>query len=126
MRETYKESGNIIRLKKENLERVALIKFYKGESLKPLTDEPTFEVLCYRIFQSKSDVGTPRDTDEMKDVRWFDSIPFGTHLMKPGDELFVPQIIAGTPIKGYIHFVDNTNEMIDHSIVSCAKEDLVI
>ena len=46
--------------------------------------------------------------------------------MKPGDELFVPQILAGTLVKGWIRFTEDSKKVLGSLIESCTKEDLVI
>jgi hypothetical protein len=64
----------------------------------------------------------------MADPTWFQKvkIPFGTTLMKPGDELFVPNIIDGIYCKGYIHFTDDEKEVLSSSIELCGPQDLVL
>jgi 8-oxo-dGTP diphosphatase len=128
VRETKKESGGTIVLDKSKLQAIAHIRFFNKTEQNPLTDEPTFEVLCYRIFAKKADIGTPPTTDEMADPTWFQKvkIPFGTTLMKPGDELFVPNIIDGIYCKGYIHFTDDEKEVLSSSIELCGPQDLVL
>lgn len=128
--ETFKESGNVIRLKVENLERVALMKFFNGEDLDPVFDEPTFTVLCYRIFQRKSELGgIPQTTDEMSDPTWFhiSRIPWNiAGEMKPGDEVFVPKILSGELTKGYVHFSKDAKQVYSSTTTPCLIEDLVI
>ena len=125
-RETKKESGGVIILDPTRLERVALIRFFNGKHLDPLKNEPSFEVLCYRIFMTRSEVGTPKTTKEMADPTWFSLhyIPFGTDQMKPGDELVVRPIIAGTPVKGYLHCSEDSKEVYGASIGLCDISDL--
>jgi ADP-ribose pyrophosphatase YjhB (NUDIX family) len=124
VRETFKESGKIIRLRQEDLEPVALMKFYNKTAQNPEIDEPSFEVLCYRVFMTKKDVGEPKTTGEMADPTWFPILHFPPE-MKPGDELFVPQILLGTPIKGSVHFSDE-KEVVWSSILPCKKEELTL
>ena len=123
--ETKDESGGM-EIFADKLERIALIDFYKGD-IKPKV--PTFRVLCYRTFDF---TGSPTTTEEMTDPK-----PFAIEdillekmkenpLFKPGDELFVPQIIAGKLIKGWIHFSDDSSEVLGYEISPCTIEDLVI
>ncbi len=130
-RETQDESGGAkdktrgIIIDKNDLERVALIDFYKGEN-RPFGN-PTFRVLCYRTFRW---TGVAEKTDEMDDPKPFpiDTLFSGEtkHEMKPGDELFVPQILAGTPVKGWVRFSEDSKTVLGHEILPCSLEDLVI
>lgn len=120
--ETGKKIGDVhITILPEHLERVALIDFYKG--VERPSGNPTFRVLCYRATQW---TGEPIETDEMANPKPFpiDHLPWDE--MKPGDELFVPQIIAGTPVKGWIRFRDDEKEVFDSDVNPCRIEDLVI
>ncbi len=125
-RETADESGKkmgdvYITILPENLERVALIDFYKG-SERPLGN-PTFRVLCYRATRW---TGETIGTDEMSNLQPFSIHDLPFHEMKPGDELFVPQIIAGTSVKGWIRSRDDEKEFFDSDVNPCRIEDLVI
>ena len=127
--ETKDESGGLIdknlgiTLEKNNLERVALIDFYRGTE--QFLGNPNFRVLCYR---TSSWEGSAVSTDEMDNPTWFtiQNIPWKTGEMKPGDELFVPQILAGTLIKGWIRFSEDEKTVLSHHIESCTIEDLII
>ena len=123
-RETLEESGGVIKLKKENLERVVLMQFFNKPESNPHTDEPVFEVICFRIFQKKSDVGSSISTEEMVDPTWFPVKNIPWNEMKPGDELFVPHIISGTPVKGWLWF--GPEGVKDSDINTCSTNDLVI
>lgn len=124
--ETFEESGGVIKLSEEELEPVALIDFYKGEDTTPLVDTPLFSVLFYRALKTKASVGEPLTTDEMADPTWFpvDNLPWDEIM--PGDELLLPQVLAGTPIKGWVHFTSNEKEVIGSSIENCTLAELVI
>ncbi|MFZ4499922.1 MAG: NUDIX domain-containing protein [Minisyncoccia bacterium] len=124
--ETLEESGGIIRLSEAELEPVALIEFYKGEHTVPKADAPLFSVLFYRALKTKASVGEPLTTDEMADPTWFpiDSLPWDEIM--PGDELLLPQVLAGTPIKGWVHFTSDEKGVIGSSIENCSVGDLTI
>lgn len=126
IRETREESDGVIHLVEEKLELVAQIDFYKGKDMAPEVDEPIFSTFCYRIFQNKLDVGTPLTTEEMANPTWFpvDNLPWSE--MKVGDELFVPHILAGTPVKGWIHFSTDSKEIIESCVQECTRENLLI
>ena len=124
VREVEEETGGVI-IDEATLERVALIDFYRGAELKPFVDEPTFRVLCYRLFLDKSTIN-PVTTEQMADPTWFpvDNLPHAE--MKPGDELFVPQIIAGTLIKGWVHFSDDAKTVLASTIEPCTITELTL
>ena len=120
-REVNDESGGVINLIRENLEPVVHMRFFNKKELNPHTDEPTFEVLCYRIFQKKTEVGIPIATEEMVTPTWFKIEEIPWNEMKPGDELFVPHILSGTPMKGWLWF--DQGEVLDSNITPCSIED---
>ncbi|SRR6266403_2925801 len=125
IRETFKESGNIIKLNEADLEPLALISFYKGKESGPLNADPVFEVIGYRIFVNKHEIGIPVTTDEMADPQWFsiiNGIPWDK--MKPGDELILPQILLGAPVKGWVHFSDDSTEVLGSSIMPCKIREI--
>ncbi len=126
-REFKKENGGVdIEKYYSDLELVARIKFFNKKEMNPLTDDPSFEVDCFRLFARKKDFVEIKSTDEMKDPQWIfkDSIPFRTDKMKPGDELIVPEIIHGICQTGYIWFEKETNIVLGHNIRICSKESL--
>lgn len=129
VREFETESGGVsIDHYYDQLEPMAFIRFFRGEDKDPLKDEPSFEVLCFRLFVSKSEFADIVDTDEMEQATWWKiaEIPYkDATQMKPGDELFVPSIIAGTPVKGYIWFEKENNELLGHEVLPCTPESLV-
>jgi len=129
IREFKDESGGVsIEKYYEKLEPMALIRFFRGEDKNPLIDEPSFEVLCFRLFASSSEFVKVIDTDEMEQPTWFkiNDIPFNNPTkMKPGDELFVPHVISGNTVKGYIWFEKETNKVIGSQIDFCTKEALL-
>lgn len=136
VREVWEETGGVkskrwngpsdnggIKIKKRDLEPVGLIDFYRGDESQAPYGKPNFRVMCYRVTKYR---GEPVSTTEMRDPQWFpiDKIPFGTEEMKAGDQFFVPQIIKGTPVKGWIRFIDDKT-LIGHDIQPCSIEDLV-
>lgn len=126
-REFKKESGGVSILKYyADLQLIARIRFFNKKELNPLVDEPSFEVDCFRLFAPKAHFAKIKSTDEMKDPQWIfkDAIPFGTNLMKPGDEFIVPNIINGTCCTGHLWFDKETNEVLGKDIILCSKETL--
>ena len=120
IREFEVESGGAKILKKD-LRRFALIDFYNdAKEVRPL-GSPTFRVLCYRVLRWK---GIIAETPEMQDPQPFPILGLPWSNMKPGDELFVPHIILGVPIKGWIRFDDD--RVITSEIKPCILADLVL
>lgn len=131
--ETWEESGGVkkkrlkptesggIKIRKRDLEPMALVDFYNGEDV-PF-DNPSFRVMCYRCRRFK---GNPIDTVEMTNAKWLpvEQIPFGTPDMKEGDELFVPEIISGIPVRVKIRFSKETKKVIWFSKEHCSIKEL--
>lgn len=121
IREFKKESGGIdIEKYYDLLELVARIRFFNKKEMNPEVDEPTFEVDCFRLFAPKEHFAHVQSTDEMRDPQWIfkDVIPFGTDNVKPGDELFVLNVIEGMWTEGYLWFDKETNEVLGQNIIS--------
>jgi len=119
IREFKKESGGVdIEIYYDSLELVGHIKFFNNKEMNPEVDDPSFEVDCFRLFAPKVHFVNTQSTDEMKDPQWIfkDAIPFGTHKMKPGDELFVPNIIDGIWTQGHVWFDKETNVVLGHKL----------
>lgn len=119
-RETFDESGGVV-IRSRHLERVALIDFYDDSVGVRPHGNPSFRVLCYRTLRWD---GEPSSTDEMSDPLAFDLAALPWSGMKPGDELFVPQILAGSPVRGWIRFLADGS--LDARILPCEPDDLVI
>ena len=126
IRETYTETGEKITLMREQLEPVALIDFYNEEKMVPGTDDPSFRVLFYRALVAKGTIGTAITTDEMADPTWFRITQLPWKAIMPGDELFIPQVLLGAAVKGWVHFSDGTKTVIGYDLKKCASGDLVI
>ncbi len=107
----------------EDLEAVALIDFYNGDESEVPFGDPSFRVLCCRCFKYE---GGAIDTKEMRNPRWYpiDNLP--KEKMIDGDMYFVPQILAGTPIKGYIRRKSDWSAIIDYKIEPCDPSELVL
>lgn len=118
----HKQHGGIIILP-ENLEPIALIDFYNGTEEEVPFGNPNFRVLCYRTFVWS---GTPFPTIEMFNPDWYNifNLPFEDMIV--GDSLFIPSVILGTPIRGYIRRTSDWKKVIDHDINPCTLSDLVI
>jgi hypothetical protein len=117
------ESGGI-KIQKKDLEPFALIDFYNGNEVEVPFGDPSFRVICYRV---KRFIGKAIDTMEMRDATWFpvDEVPYDDpRIMKPGDELFVPKVIKGIPVKGWIRFNKKTNALIAHDVKECLENEL--
>ena len=122
IREVETETGGTVVLERDQLELVACIDFYNSEDKTPLIDDP-IRVLYYRTFQSTQ---TPPSTEEMEDPKWFPltDLPWATE-MKAGDELFIPQVLTGALVKGYVWFTKDEKKVLGSEIKPCTLEDLV-
>ncbi|HWC57910.1 MAG TPA: NUDIX domain-containing protein [Candidatus Paceibacterota bacterium] len=120
-RETLCETEGVIILDREKLERVALIHFYNGEEKIPGKDEP-ITVLCYRYFIPIREI--PPTTDEMETPTLFPLNELPEQEMKMGDMLIVPNILAGIPRTGYIHFTKDESRVIDAQLSDCTEQFL--
>ncbi len=122
VREVEKETNGVIILDPALLEPVALIDFYNSEEKRPYESDP-IRVLCYRTFQK---VLTPETSDEMEDPTWFPLASLPWECMKKGDEYFVPQILTGTPVKGYVWFTKDEQKIMGAMVRPCSLEELYI
>jgi 8-oxo-dGTP pyrophosphatase MutT (NUDIX family) len=112
LRELKEESG--IEILEISLQRVGIMSFFKGVDKNPQKDEPKFETVCYRAFVDKNTIH-PLPTEEMTEPTWFPIANLPATEMKPGDEHFVPYIIAGIPFTGWLHFKED-NSVISYKI----------
>ena len=123
--ETREETGGI-ELNPQYIEAIVLIDFYKGDTK---SEEPTFRVICYRIGNFE---GIPISTEEMEEPDLFKVSDLTYEKMKsdkrfkPGDELFVPQIIRGEHTKGWIWFSEDSKEVLDYKLAPCSKEEIFL
>lgn len=94
VRETREETKKGLRVKKENLQKIARFVFvFAGEP----------RVICH-VFEVKKWEGEPLDSEEMGPHVWFDIAKLPADKMWPGDRLWIPEILAGKKLKGRIFF----------------------
>ncbi len=110
-----------IPIKKEKLELVGRMAFYNGPVEEVPDGEPSFEVWFYRYFDF---LGTAVSTDEMKNPDWYDIDNLPIEEMIVGDDLFIPQILRGELIKGWIRRTKDLKQVIDYHLEPCTIEDL--
>lgn len=98
-RETKEEVGIVIF--EEDLEQVAQIVFRTGEKR-----VMTHFFIAYEWDELHPEAKKKVVTGEMIDPKWhpFDLIPY--HDMMPGDKEFLPRILAGEHLYGFIHHDD--------------------
>lgn len=111
VREVKEEAGGLT-IKEEDLIHVGCIQFFKGGITKP--DEPLFEVDFYICYEFE---GLPSSTKEMIDPKWYPIEKLPLDEFKSGDELFVPRILHGEKVSGWIWFSDNATEtLLNHDL----------
>ncbi|MCE9629016.1 MAG: NUDIX domain-containing protein [Candidatus Vogelbacteria bacterium] len=105
-RETFEEIQ--VKLKEASLRKIAIIQFYNHHQ------DPTKSFLMeVHFFLANNWEGTPRDTEELKDGRWFPLwrlrwFPWSVKMMA-ADKIFLPYIAAGQKIKAKFHY-DGTDQ----------------
>ncbi len=105
----------------DKLEPVAVIDFYNGEDV-PF-GEPSIRVLFCRTFDFNRKA---IDTVEMLNPYWYDNDHLPFEKMIKGDDLIVPSVLAGIPIKGWVRRTKDWMTVIEYEIKPCSVEDLVI
>jgi 8-oxo-dGTP pyrophosphatase MutT (NUDIX family) len=92
------EEGGI-HLREEWLTPIGSIDFYNGPEEEVPFEDPSFRVY---FFLSKQKLGKAVDTIEMKDHQLFSIHHPPIDRMVKGDEVFVPKILLGIPVTGWI------------------------
>ena len=96
VRETWEETGHGLIVHEEDLEPSGYVIFINP---KGYPDRRVHFFLCRKFS------GEPKETEEMRDPRWYNPEDLTTLNMMPADGLFVPQILAGKKIKnGWVRF----------------------
>lgn len=124
-RETLEETNDLLEIFEEKFIPCALIDFYNGSTK---SDDVFFRVLffiCESYIIKKENLKDLETKGDMEDPNWYDFDKIPLEHLKKGDELFLPKILNGEKLKGWIWFDDNEN-LIDHEILSATKEDLVL
>jgi len=98
-REALEEAGLII----GQIEKVGLIEF-------EFADEPG-KILETHVFRVMAYAGQPQDSEEMC-WQWFgnDEVPFDK--MWPADKYWLPTILAGKKVSGYVLYSDDKKQEI--------------
>jgi 8-oxo-dGTP diphosphatase len=96
-RETEEEIGIIIK----NAKKMGEIAFHNP------SDEDELKRMKVHIFTATEWDGEPTETDEMKKIAWYkiDCLDYDKFL--PADRLFMPQILDGKSVKGFIEYNDD-------------------
>lgn len=95
----------------ENLKLVAVNSFYFGKE----ATEPAFKVAVYLLDRFQ---GIPGNSAEMSNPTWFnfEKIPY-QHMM-PGDEIWLPLLLAGETFEGTIIFSEEGKEVLSFSKIN--------
>ncbi len=124
-RETLEETNDLLELQEDKFTLYALIDFYNGDIK---SDEPSFRVLffiCESFVMKTTNLKDLETKGDMENPNWYDFDKIPSSLLRSGDKLFVPRILNGEKVKGWIWF-DNDGNIIDSEIVLAEEEDLVI
>ena len=104
VREVEEEIGiNIITAKK-----MGEVRFHNP------SDDSELKQMRVHIFIATKWTGEPSETKEMKKITWYDigKLDFTKFLV--GDQLFIPQILAGKAIRGLIEYNDDWSVKASH------------
>jgi len=101
---------------------VALIDFYNGPEDEVEFGDPTFRVLFYNCYKFS---GHAIDTVEMRDP-WFYPINNLPIDLVPGDLVFLPDILQGKMLTGWIRRTKDFKTILDSQIEACQLSDLII
>ncbi|OHA09406.1 MAG: hypothetical protein A3B37_02490 [Candidatus Sungbacteria bacterium RIFCSPLOWO2_01_FULL_59_16] len=79
-------------------------------------EEGSTDSIAMHIFRATRLFGTPRDTPEMRGIRWrrineslFSELP-------PGDQLWLPTVLEGGSVEGHIHSAEPGGRVIRHRL----------
>lgn len=123
------EEGGIL-VNSSDLIPVALIDFYNGTEKEIPFGSPSFRMLCYVCYLFK---GKAISTHEMHnpDEYPLENLPYEKMII--GDNLFLGNILTSDIsnkdrkcYKGFIRRTSDWKEIIEHEILPCKKEDLVL
>ncbi|MFA7315303.1 MAG: NUDIX domain-containing protein [Candidatus Paceibacterota bacterium] len=119
----HMESGGITIDHLDDLELVAVIDFYNGTEEDVSFGGPSSQVFFYRCVKFK---GMAISTKEMIHPRLYPigNLPFDQMII--GDELIIPDVLAGRPIRGYLRRTSDFKKIIDHKINPCESEELLL
>ncbi len=95
VRETEEEIG--VKVKENNLEKVAIINFY-------FDDKPDWDQECH-VFISKKWEGNPTESEEMK-PEWFNFSLIPYNYMWTDDKYWLPLVLEGKKIRAEFHFTE--------------------
>ncbi len=117
------ESGGITIDHPDDLELVAVIDFYNGTEEEIPFGNQSSRVFFYRCVKFK---GMAISTTEMIHPRLYPigNLPFNQMII--GDELIIPDVLAGRPIKGHLRRTADFKKIIDHKINPCESEELLL
>ena len=115
----YPEQDGGVLIKEEDLIPIGLVDFYNGADV-PFGD-PNFRVY---FFLCKKFSGVPIDTTEMIDPQWYliDQLPI--EELVPGDEYFVPTMLKGIAVSGYIRRTEDWTSILEHTVKECSPNSL--
>lgn len=93
-RETEEEVG----IKIQEVKKVGEIIFHN------LSKDPELSNIMGHIFIATKWSGTPKETNEMKKIAWYNIDELDYEKFLPGDRFFIPKILNGKLVKGTIEY----------------------
>jgi hypothetical protein len=100
-----------IHVRPEWLKPIGLIDFYNGAEV-PFGD-PSFRVY---FFTCRRYMGTAVDTTEMKNHQLFHIHHLPLDKLVKGDPLFIPDMLIGKPLEGWIRRTEDFSEVIGYDL----------
>ena len=102
----FEEESNGAKIKKDFLEKVAIITFNNGDKLE----------FTVHFYIANNIIGKPTSSLEMSDPTWFplDSLPDWNDFME-SDRFWMPRILNGEKVKGEVWNDDNF-KLIAHAV----------
>ncbi len=110
-----------IYLREEWLRPVALIDFYNGTEIEVPFGDPSFRVY---FFICEQWLGRAVDTIEMHSHQLFNLNCLPIKKMVPGDDLFIPPILTGACMTGFVRRVSDFSKILDLDLKVCTPESL--
>ena len=68
------------------------------------SDDNELKNMMVHIFVATEWTGLPKDTDEMKKIKWYEIANLDYDKFLPADRLFLPQILNGICLRGLIEY----------------------
>jgi 8-oxo-dGTP diphosphatase len=105
----FREVNEEIKIRVRTVRKMGKIKFHNPST------ENNLKHMMVHIFISTDWDGKPTETDEMKKIAWYKIKDLDYEKFLSADRLFIPQILAGKCMKGWVEYNDDWS-IKDHEI----------